>query len=111
MGLVRSPWFKELSVYKPHRNPATLCRQLRMSSNREEITGSGGAQVHAQRQVLQGNQDPPTSTEAHNVQMALMETAKGQEILLACAAWEWEHFADAKVSLYWVFNLGAWTSY
>lgn len=49
---------------------------------------SGGAQVHTDTRELQGNQDPPTSTQAHSAQMALMETAEGQEMLLACAEWE-----------------------
>lgn len=57
-----------------------------MSSNREEIMASGGAEVRTHKQVLQGNPDSPTSTKAYKTQMALMETAKGQEILLACAA-------------------------
>lgn len=46
--------------------------------------GSGGAQVRRHKRVLQGNLDSPTSTKAYKAQMALMETAKGQEILLAC---------------------------
>lgn len=79
---------------------------MRVSSNTEEITATGGAQVHTDLRVLQGSHNPPTTIQAHNV-MALVETAKGQEMLLACAAREQEHFANAKALLQGVFNLRA----
>lgn len=47
MGPVRSPrgQLKQLSMYKPHVDPAFQCRLLRAPPNREKIMASGGLAV------------------------------------------------------------------
>lgn len=84
MGLLRSlkgP-FKQLSVYKPHLDPAFQCRLVTALLNREEITSSGGPPVPMKRGGHghtgdARDQDSLTIMWAHGAWVALRERAKG----------------------------------